>query len=191
MQLGIDMSHHNDIEYAGMGYDFIFIKATEGRTYKDPALDKILEKIAQLRKDSLPVIGFYHYARPENGNTAEQEADNLLKSVKNHIGSCHLALDFEGNALTYKNMKYRAEWINSFLEYVRKNSGVKPWMYMSDYEYRILDSKITVPHKYWIAHYATAETVLTPEEPYIHQYCSAPIDTNIYTGTRAQLSSLT
>lgn len=191
MQIGIDMSHHNDVEFAGMKLDFIFMKATEGKTYADPAMNNILMKIAYTHDvNNLPIIGFYHFARAD-GNAPENEAEHFIKTIEPHIGKCHLALDFEATALTYKTMSHRCEWINNFLRYVREKTGNTPFLYMSAAYYKTYEEHITEKHKYWIAHYGVNKPSFIPDEPYIHQYCSNVIDTNIYTGTRAQLSSLT
>ena len=48
MLKGIDLSHHNrnmKNPYVINQYDFIIIKATEGATYKDPAISFWLEKM--------------------------------------------------------------------------------------------------------------------------------------------------
>ena len=126
MLRGLDVSHHNknmknlaDIN----SYDFIIIKASEGRSYKDNFRKSWLY---YLSANSLK--GFYHFARPEAGNTPEQEARNFLDSIKGVSYPFIVALDVEAGALNYKKLD---EWCLEWCKYVDGVLGYKPLIYCS------------------------------------------------------------
>ena len=118
---GIDISsYQHNVNYAAN--DFVIIKASEGRSWKDPWLDRHYNNI----KDEGILYGFYHYARPEN-NSMRSEVDHFLNLVGGHIGKAIFALDWEGKALNYGPDK-ALEW----LDYFYALTGVKPLFYCSD-----------------------------------------------------------
>lgn len=129
MLKGIDVSHHNknmknlaDIN----NYDFIIIKASEGKSYKDPFCKRWMD---YLTEKSLK--GFYHFARPELGNSPEAEANNFLSVIVDMKKPYLLALDVEAGALNYKALD---TWCLRWLEAVYKATGVKPLIYCSEAE---------------------------------------------------------
>lgn len=192
MQIGTDFSRHNPLEYAECNTDFVFLKASEGKTYRDPQMNEFMEKIAESHNGyNLPIIGFYHYARPENGNTPMEEAVNYLEAIKPHIGSCLYALDFEGDALSWNTRKKQGAWISEFLQIVHlRTKFAIPFLYMSSTAYRKLEDFIYQPHGYWIAHYDRTIPSFIPigNDKYIHQFCCTKIDVNMWNGTRAELA---
>lgn len=137
MLKGIDISNNNNLtpeEFETVrDCDFVIMKATEGRTYKDPLLDYYYNLLSG-RKDGKPMTdfcyGFYHYARPENYNTPVEEAYNFLRAVGHHAGNSIYALDVEGAALCLEFNRLN-EWVYRWLECVRLASGVKPMLYCS------------------------------------------------------------
>lgn len=118
---GVDISNWQRTTPAG--YEFYIIKATEGVGYKDPRMEQ--HTAAALKQGA--GIGFYHYARPDLGNSAQKEAAYFLTRIQNYIGSAVLALDFEGKALQVKNAK---QWALDWLEYVYQKTGVRPMLYV-------------------------------------------------------------
>lgn len=192
MKIGIDVSHHNDIAYSECGVDFFMIKATEGATYTDPQLNNFMSGIASSRAISscLPIIGFYHYAHPEK-NGAAKEAAHFIKTIEPHIGSCLVALDFEGDASMWKNIDKRAKWIDDFNAVIIRETGTIPFLYMSASDYSKHDSELKIPHRYWIAHHNAVRPRFTPPNGgnYIHQFCGTKIDVNIWTGSWADLAA--
>lgn len=192
MLIGIDASHHNDSDVVTCGVDFMFLKATEGKTYRDPKLKEHLVTIAKSHTpETMPIIGFYHYARPENGNTPMEEAENYLRAVTPHIGYCLHALDYEGDALNWSTHARRADWISEFLQIInmRTNFAI-PFLYMSAVPYKIHEPLITQRHGYWIAHYEKAKPSFVPagNDKYIHQFCSTKIDVNYWNGNMQELA---
>lgn len=130
MLKGLDLSRHNrnmkDLNVLN-SYDFIILKASEGATYRDSSVSFYLH---YLRKDMLK--GFYHFARPENGNSAKSEASNFLATILKYIdGQTILALDVEDGALRASDLD---TWCFEFCKYVYDATGIKPLIYCSEAE---------------------------------------------------------
>lgn len=66
MLRGIDVSAFQSSDYRTDGLSFVFVKATEGRTYVNP---KLAAQTKTAREAGL-VVGFYHFLWP--GNLTEQ-----------------------------------------------------------------------------------------------------------------------
>lgn len=118
---GIDISKWQ--KTTPRGYSFYIIKASEGVGYTDPLLQMHLQDA----KSYNALYGFYHYARPDLGNSAEKEADYFLSIVGPEVKKGILALDFEGAALGVKNAQ---AWALAFLDHVQKKAGVRPLLYV-------------------------------------------------------------
>lgn len=183
---GIDVSHWNDLgqlltQLKPNERKFIIIKATEGKTFRDP--NCILN--TRLAESETDIIGFYHYARPEN-STPIEEAKNFLEHpmVKSHIGTALLALDWEGIALSYP-----ISWALSWLRYVYKETGVKPLFYCSSwYTIKIIDIK-REGYGLWVAHHTNLKKPYIGCYPFwaIWQYSSHGYDHDYFNGTASQL----
>ena len=119
---GVDSSNHQLT--VPEGYDFYILKASEGNGFKDPRLDSHYNTLVSR---GVKNYGFYHYARPDLGNTPQAEADWFLYLVGHHAGKCIYALDLEGEALKYSDY---ANWAKQWLDYVYAKTGVKPLLYI-------------------------------------------------------------
>ena len=98
---GIDVSKHNGkIDFGKVrddDYQFVFIKASEGKTYKDEAFGK---NYVAARKAGLKV-GAYHFFRKNRGGM--EQADNMLEAIKGKEFDLPLVIDLEddwGNGAT-------------------------------------------------------------------------------------------
>lgn len=88
---GFDVSQWQAGAYAGGGgFSFGWAKASEGVGYADPSYQR---HISAIRAHGL-VPGAYHFARPDLGNSPENEADWFLRVVGDPAGML-LALDLE------------------------------------------------------------------------------------------------
>lgn len=106
------------------GYSFYIMKATEGKGFKDKRMSEhIKNALAQTE-----LIGFYHFARPDLGNSATDEADYFVSVVRDYIGRAVLALDLECSGWG----KY-AEWARQFVGRVYEKTGVRPLLYIPGY----------------------------------------------------------
>lgn len=119
---GCDISVYQTNTPTGM--DFYIMKATEGIGWTDKRINQ-----HTLVADSFNALtGYYHFARPDLGNTAEGEADYFLSVVRPKIGESILALDLE----CANWQKYMA-WTEAWLKHVYEKTKVRPLLYMSGY----------------------------------------------------------
>ena len=98
---GIDVSKHNgEIDFekvADDDYQFVFIKASEGMTYRDEAFER---NYRDARKAGL-MVGAYHFFR--KNRTGKEQADNLLGAIRGKTLDLPLVIDLEddwGNGAT-------------------------------------------------------------------------------------------
>ena len=124
---GIDISHHNrdQIRRGSLNIaapDFVIMKATEGKTYHDPEMANYIGLMDHERQ----LLGFYHYCRPENGNSPYSEALHFCRTISKYVGVAVLALDVEEKALDYPNI---GRWVLSWCRSVESMTGVKPLIY--------------------------------------------------------------
>lgn len=191
---GIDISNHNRefVLNNNMGKhlfataDFVWMKATEGKSFVDKSVDVYVEKADLLDKG---VVGFYHYARPDLNNYIE-ESEHFCKEVKRLCQGLYsvvlLALDWEGLSLSYSK-----EWALSWLNCVKDEMGIAPLVYVSESVANSSEWDAIVSEDYglWVAKWSAYK----PEPgawPFyaFHQYTSSPIDLDIFNGTVSALN---
>ena len=198
---GIDVSNWNSVEQVSSllqmtGNDkieFVLIKATEGRTWKDTKAVQLL--IAAMQYGV--AIGFYHYCRPELGNDAKEEATHFVSTVRDicyqagYMEDVLLVADYEDKAIGH------GLWLANFLREVDDQTGGNPMVYTTLYgsETSDLIHVNTVAYGLWIATRGKEK-----DNPFagremknwklwaIHQYAvENGIDMNYFNGTRRQL----
>lgn len=146
---GIDISEAQKyIDLSKIDFDFVIIKATEGKTYTDPCFYTHLNNALKIGKP----IGFYHFARPEN-NSPHDEVMNFLACINPYIGECIPFLDWESSK------KYDVQWAKQWLDEFYQLTGVKPLIYMSvlSCEHAYNWSSVAKDYKLWIAKYRDYE----------------------------------
>lgn len=120
---GIDIaSYQKNLNCENIDADFVIIKATQGTSYVNPYCDMHYQQA----KKSGKLLGVYHYARPDTGNTPEAEADYFLRNITGYIGEAILALDLECAGW----QKY-SEWSKKWLDRVYEKTGIRPLFYSS------------------------------------------------------------
>lgn len=127
MLRGIDISEFQ-ANFDPKAQDFVIMKASEGRSRKDRMLDRHYDRLHGARDgkpDPMKLYGFYHYARPERGNSPVDEAEFFLSLVRHHRGHAIFALDWEGAALNFG-----PAWPLTWLRRVYEKTGVRPLIYM-------------------------------------------------------------
>mgnify|MGYP006343897829 FL=1 len=118
---GIDVaSYQASMDVSTYPCDFVICKATEGTSYVNPVCDKHYQQA----KSSGKLLGVYHFARPDTGNSAEAEADFFIENIKGYIGEAILALDMECAGW----QKYSA-WAKTWLDRVYAKTGARPLFY--------------------------------------------------------------
>ena len=162
---------------------FVIIKATEGVSYVDPNVEINYKEAV---KEKL-MTGFYHYARPEKGNTPEDEAMNFISTIKQHIGTSVLCLDYEGDA-----HKYGYEWALRWLRTVYRKTGVKPLIYLSGSHVKAYAEIAKEDFGLWIASWTTQEKMQKYMQGWkiwaLWQYSNSggTLDLNNFNGTEGQ-----
>lgn len=142
---GIDISNYqrgiNVDQVAGL--DFVIIKATEGRTYRNPDMERTYR---DARADGLKT-GLYHYA---SGGNAVAEAEHFVNTVGDRVGENILVLDYEGTAVNNG-----VGWAMDFMDAVYNMTGVKPVIYMSRSVISRYDwtPAVNAGYKLWVAAY--------------------------------------
>ena len=142
---GIDISESQKyINLSLIKCDFVIVKATEGKTYTDPCFFQHINNAKKLGK----LLGFYHFARPEN-NRPEEEVQNFLNAIGSYLGEGIPFLDWESSA------KYDVQWAKQWLDIFYQRTGIKPIIYMSvlSCEHAYNWSKVAPYYKLWIAKY--------------------------------------
>lgn len=119
---GIDISKwQQGLDLSKIDFDFVIIKATEGKSYVDPYCDKFFQQALGLGKK----LGVYHFANNPS-NSAEQEANWFVNNTKGYIGKAIPVLDWESKDTS--NIAWALEW----LQRVEAAYGCKPMIYMSE-----------------------------------------------------------
>lgn len=133
--------------------NFVFIKSSEGSSYIDSWFGNNRK---QARTLNIP-HGFYHFARPDLGNSAQQEAQffcNIIDGDPINTGEL-LALDFE---VSYNDP---VSWCKNWLDFVSNHfNGIKPLIYLNQSLAQTYDwtDIINAGYGLWIAAYTYSPT---------------------------------
>ncbi len=99
------------------------------------------------------LIGAYHYARPDLGNDAADEARYFVSVAGTYLKEGYLrpALDLEEGASIGKAAL--SNWVHKWMDTVKSETGIEPIIYVnSNYANNYLDSSVT-KYNLWIAHW--------------------------------------
>lgn len=191
----IDVSHWNTLGQFKQNKDAkaCIIKITEGYSYDDPAAFDWFNNAT----DAGMLVGAYHYARPDKGNTPMDEAVHFVNTLRMYIPNRDtkvlLALDWEG-----KSLKYKTEWAEKWLEKVYALTGIRPFIYTNHEGLKKLaETSIHLSEEYglWYASptgepfkYSHPTAPLGWKVVAMHQYgIHEGIDVNAFNGTFEQL----
>ena len=162
---GIDISHYNgSIDFKSVkndGVELVYIKATEGATYKDVNL---LNNYNGAINEELK-IGFYHFL--VGTSAPETQAENFYNNIKDKQNYLKPCLDVEVN--NFDVMEYTLRFIEKF----ELLSSLPLCLYTGGYFANDnLDSRLA-KYPLWIAHYGVDTPMQTTVwgESYVgHQY---------------------
>lgn len=149
---GIDVSAYQEmIDYAKVkasGVEIVYIKASEGRTLRDPYF---VQNYENAKKNGLKV-GFYHFVRARTNAQAIQEAEFFASCITATEPDCRLAMDFE----VFGELSIEA--VNSisktFLIKVKELTGKEMVIYSDTYNARTVFSiELAKEYPLWIAQY--------------------------------------
>lgn len=121
---GYDVSHHNGAGICDMVSlkEFVFVKVTEGKNYRDPMFKTHVEKF---RKAGYR-IGVYHFVRHDTGNSPYEEMSDFLKAV-DETNPEYIALDIEGASLSRTTAE---TWMKDAVKYIRERTSLPLLIYV-------------------------------------------------------------
>lgn len=191
--VGADFSHHNyPFELNPALLDFIWLKATEGSTWKDPKLGDMAYAIArEVDLDRPPFMGLYHYCRPENNNSPATEMENFIQEIDRFTPEYNtmVALDVEGGALS---VKYIDNWVSEAVDILTEKYK-KPIVVYVQASATHLFKKTSEKSVLWLAHYVKSNVSVryhSWDNIGFWQFTNAPFDFNLFLGTRNDLHAL-
>ena len=146
---GIDIaSYQAGINISKVKADFVIVKATQGNWYTNPYFTQHADATLKAGK----LLGIYHYA--DLRGSAKSQAKYFIKHVKPYLGNAVLFLDYEADILGINNT---VAWAKKFLNYVYKQTGVKPLIYLSQSETWAHNwSSVAKKYQLWLAQYLYA-----------------------------------
>ena len=147
---GVDVSHHqgeiNWKKLAGQGIDFAFIKATEGKSFKDPRFD---QNFSQARKHVM--AGAYHFLSFDV--SGEAQARNFIESVPVVSGMLPPVVDVElygDYRLNPPSRKQVVQILAPMLKALEEHYGVQPILYTTSSGYRRYIARKFEQYPLWI-----------------------------------------
>ncbi|MFC8670574.1 MULTISPECIES: glycoside hydrolase family 25 protein [Streptomyces] len=169
MLRGIDVSAYQSSSYSTEGVSFVFVKATEGRTYVNPKLSAQTKRA----RDAGCVVGFYHFLWP--GNLTAQ-AEYFVGKAPEKAGDI-LAVDWEttGDG-THASNAEKDRFIRKVKE-LRPNHRVV--LYCNRNYWLNVDDTSYAGDGLWIADYVTAGKPRIQAKWRFHQYTDDPLDKNV------------
>ncbi len=189
---GLDISNHNgDIDFDAVcadDYQFVFIKASEGKTHKDAAFDR---NYTAAREAGLKV-GAYHFFR--KNRTGKEQADNMLGAIQGKHFDLPLVIDLEddwGNGATTG----RDTALERVLEMISilKDKGYDVMIYTNLDGYNKYYKDMLGDCALWLCSFTSPD--LLPDMPHcIQQYShwgtvngvKGNVDLNVYRGTKRE-----
>lgn len=153
--LGNDVSkYQGDIDYSVFknNSQFVIAKTTEGVGYIDP---KFSRNQSEARRVGL-LFGYYHFARPDLGNSSEAEAEYFLKVAGQLREGELLALDYE----CPNQVQSHVDWCRRWLDRVFSKTKVKPFIYLNQAQIRAFNWQSVIDGGYalWVAAYTGSPT---------------------------------
>lgn len=150
---GIDISNHNGrIDFNSVkndGIELVYIKATEGTTYKDSNLEVNYNGVVNAGLK----VGFYHFL--VGTSAPETQADNFYNNIKNKQSDLKPSLDVETS--NFDVMGYTMRFIQRFETISKLPLCIYTGGYFAN---KYLDSRLA-KYPLWIAHYGVNTPMTT------------------------------
>ncbi|WP_435972055.1 glycoside hydrolase family 25 protein [Streptomyces sp. Qhu_M48] len=165
---GIDVSAYQS-SYDTDGLSFVFIKATEGRTYVNPRL----ATQTKTGRDAGLVVGYYHFLWPDN---LTDQAEYFVAEAPVRDGEL-LAVDWE---TTGDGTRASCAEKDAFLREVKRlRPHHKVVLYTNRDFWLNVDTTSYACDGLWIADYVTAGRPRVQAGWTFHQYTDSPHDKNV------------
>lgn len=188
---GIDVSRHQShIKWesvAATGIDFVFVKATEGVTVRDPMYK---DHFDELKKHQI-IRGAYHFFSYKS--TGRDQAQNFINTVKLSKGDLPPVLDVEFKRRMPSRKKIIHE-VKAWLSDVENHYGVKPIIYLDyDFYQKYLKGSISKEYVLWITDYYGEPddwTFWQQTDRYKVDGINSRVDRNVFVGSKRELREL-
>ncbi|MEV2245597.1 glycoside hydrolase family 25 protein [Streptomyces sp. NPDC049970] len=165
---GVDVSSYQT-DFDTDGLDFVFVKATEGRTYVNPRLTGQVKRA----RDAGCIIGFYHFLWPGH---AKEQAAHFVEGTPERAGDL-LAVDWEQ---TGDGTRAGSADKDLFIREVKRlRPDRRVLLYCNRSFWRTHDTSSYAGDGLWIADYGTAGEPRIEAAWRIHQYTDHPLDRNV------------
>lgn len=153
---GIDVSKwQGTIDYPKVknaGIKIVYMRTGQGNNYVDPYFSRNYE---EARKQGLRV-GFYHFVTAQSVSEAREQARYFVKIIGGRSSDCLLAGDFE--YFSGLGKQRFNEIVDTFLETVEKEAGIKTVIYTSNSAARTrFSSAIAQKYPLWVAEYGVSK----------------------------------
>ncbi|MDO0925632.1 GH25 family lysozyme [Streptomyces sp. TG1A-8] len=166
---GIDISAYQSSSYDTDGISFVFIKATEGRSYINPKLSAQTKRA----RDAGLVVGFYHFLWP--GHISAQ-AEYFVAHAPEKAGDL-LVVDWETTSEgTHASNAEKDQFIRKVKE-LRPHNRVL--LYANRNYWLNVDTTSYAGDGLWIADYVSAGNPRIKARWRFHQYTSDPHDKDV------------
>ena len=189
---GIDVSKHNgDIDFDKVrddNYQFVFIKASEGMTYKDDAFERNYRGASEAGLK----VGAYHFFR--KNRTGQQQAENFLAAIGNKHFDLPLVIDLEddwGNGATVSR-QIAIERVMDMIE-ILNGKGYQVMIYTNLDGYNKYYKDLLGDHDLWLCSFTSPD--LLPTLPHCIQQFShegtvngvnGNVDLNVFRGSSSE-----
>lgn len=155
ISLGNDVSDYQgdiDFDVYKNNANFLITKSTEGTGF---TAKKLYRNQSECRRVGL-AIGYYHFARPDAGNSPEAEADYFVSKIGVLKDGEVLVLDYEPPFWQGDQVAWCKRWLDRVAS---KTNGTKPLIYLNQSQ-MALNWKPVIDAGYglWIAAYTGSPT---------------------------------
>lgn len=167
---GIDVSAYQPSDYQVSGFDFVFVKATEGTSYVNP---KMVAQAARGRVAEL-VVGFYHFLHP---GSVDAQAKYFVAKAASQPGDI-LVCDWESTSSGHATSAEKDQFLRA-VKALRPDHKVL--LYCNTYDWTHRDTSSYSADGLWIADPNNVAGKPGIRAPWLfHQYSSSGgIDRNL------------
>lgn len=194
---GIDISRHQgDIDWKKVSetdLDFVYIKATEGRTYQDKNFTQNWEGA----RSAGMVTGAYHFFT--FNSDGHQQANNFISTVPVCEDTLPPVIDieFHGNSSTIPDRQAFRVQLDAFISDITRHYGVSPILYVMDDSYEMYILGGYPEHPIWYRDILSAPHLKDKRDWLFWQYSdrgriagiSGPVDLDVFKGSRDQFDT--
>lgn len=194
--LGLDISHHQgEVDWKqikSQGIRFVYMKATEGGNFKDPAFSRNWK---QAKKENIHIGAYHFFTLCKKG--AEQ-AENYIDSVPLDPLALPPAIDFEfqGNCGARPEKELVLKELFGCIRRVKEKYGKQPVLYLTQETYEAYLKGRLKNRRVWLREYQSDPAAWFKGKWLLWQYTNrgrikgikGPVDMNRFNGTASDFT---